>query len=93
MKTVSLLATNKAPAIKCNDFFQSIVKAAVPCSQCAFCQKNFCCKSNSVQRLKAAPTECWGRGLSPTRPALEEELVVLRLLDPVTMSPDSASQP
>ena len=24
MKTVSLLATNKAPAIKCNDFFQSI---------------------------------------------------------------------
>ena len=56
-------------------------------------QKNFCCKSNSVQRLKAAPTECWGRGLSPTRPALEDELVVLRLLDPVTMSPDSASQP
>ena len=56
-------------------------------------QKNFCCKSNSVQRLKAAPTECWGRGLSPTRPALEDELVVLRLLDAVTMSPDSASQP
>lgn len=47
MKTVSLLATNKAPAIKCNDFFQSIVKAAVPCSQCAFCQKNFCCNPKS----------------------------------------------
>lgn len=46
MKTVSLLATTRAPAIKCNDFFP-IVKAGVPCSQCAFCQKNFCCNPKS----------------------------------------------